>query len=266
MSMVASRQPGPIGLYDSFDEHVNDRRHISDVPPVRGGYARPGPIGVSCERHAFVPMGLALRSQPASAGPSEVDPGEIDYDELLAEMTVFEGNLPHMYLDTKGLITVGIGNMLPNAEAAARLPFYNATANRAATRDEILEMFAAVSKMEKGRPAAKYARTPRIELGAEFRSALAIKRLEREFIPELRKLFPEFDAYPARVRAALIDMSYNLGTQRLRTQFKRFHAAITARNWGAAAVECHRNGVQDSRNDWTRRAFEAAAAGAPIAR
>src|SRR5688500_19103568 len=49
----------------------------------------------------------------------------------------WEGRTRHMYRDTRGHVTVGIGNMLPSAEAAARLPFIDARTGRAATRGEM---------------------------------------------------------------------------------------------------------------------------------
>ena len=34
-----------------------------------------------------------------------------------------EGSINHMYLDTVGKVTVGVGNMLPSIESAQALPF-----------------------------------------------------------------------------------------------------------------------------------------------
>ena len=32
----------------------------------------------------------------------------------------YEGNVPHMYLDTKGYVTVGVGHLLNDVEAAKK--------------------------------------------------------------------------------------------------------------------------------------------------
>ena len=36
----------------------------------------------------------------------------------------YEGRYPHLYLDTKGKVTVGVGHMIPNRDAIALVPFY----------------------------------------------------------------------------------------------------------------------------------------------
>jgi len=40
--------------------------------------------------------------------------------EMLLES---EANIPWMYCDSRGNVTVGIGHLIPNAEAATKLPF-----------------------------------------------------------------------------------------------------------------------------------------------
>ena len=44
-------------------------------------------------------------------------------EQSLWKIQEFEGCIPWMYRDTAGKITVGVGLMLPDAEAAAALPF-----------------------------------------------------------------------------------------------------------------------------------------------
>ena len=44
-------------------------------------------------------------------------------ERIKAHMTPFEGNVAHMYVDTVAKVTVGIGNMLPNAASAQQLNF-----------------------------------------------------------------------------------------------------------------------------------------------
>src|SRR5580704_10251571 len=57
--------------------------------------------------------------------------------------TQFEGCVPHMYLDIKGLVTVGVGNLVDPVEAAQALPFQFknqpgiAAPGSAATADQI---------------------------------------------------------------------------------------------------------------------------------
>jgi len=49
-------------------------------------------------------------------------------------------------------------------------------------------------------------------------------------------LYDDFDSFPQKVQYVLANMAYNLGRIGL-SRFVRMHAAITARNWQAAAEE-----------------------------
>src|SRR5215472_6467072 len=57
--------------------------------------------------------------------------------------TKFEGRIPFMYLDIKGLVTVGVGNLVDPVEVAQALPFRfknkpgNPTPGAPATPDQI---------------------------------------------------------------------------------------------------------------------------------
>ncbi len=45
------------------------------------------------------------------------------YEDIKKRMIESEGNITHMYLDTKGKVTVGIGAMLPDVNAAKKIGF-----------------------------------------------------------------------------------------------------------------------------------------------
>src|SRR6516225_9442027 len=49
----------------------------------------------------------------------------------------FEGSVPHMYLDVKGLVTVGVGNLIDAVELARSLPFRFKTSGAPANSDQI---------------------------------------------------------------------------------------------------------------------------------
>jgi GH24 family phage-related lysozyme (muramidase) len=69
---------------------------------------------------------------------------DIDYAHAMVLLVPSEGYVEHMYLDTKGLVTVGIGNMLPSVAAAQALPFVNRSTGNRATADEIAADYASV--------------------------------------------------------------------------------------------------------------------------
>ncbi|MFT7186732.1 MAG: GH24 family phage-related lysozyme (muramidase), partial [Pseudohongiellaceae bacterium] len=47
-----------------------------------------------------------------------------------------EGSINHMYLDTVGKLTVGVGNMLPNSGAASELPFILEDSRKPASQED----------------------------------------------------------------------------------------------------------------------------------
>ena len=53
------------------------------------------------------------------------------------ENKVSEGSIPHMYLDTVGKVTIGVGNMLPTVASAKKLAFVNRITKKKATDKEI---------------------------------------------------------------------------------------------------------------------------------
>ena len=72
-----------------------------------------------------------------------------------------------------------------------------------------------------------------------------------EVCNQLVATWPWIADRPQGPRNAMIDMAFNLGINGLK-KYTKFLAFMYAANWGMAAYECHRNGIQPSRNDWTR--------------
>jgi GH24 family phage-related lysozyme (muramidase) len=173
-------------------------------------------------------------------------------EQSLAKLKEFEGCVPWMYRDTVGKVTVGVGLMLPDAKAAAALPFVIGT--RAATPGEIAAEYARVDSMPMGRPSAFYKTpisptlTPQT-IDAKLSSILA------EFEADLRRQFPHYDVLPDGVKMTLLDMIYNLGPAGLFKGFPHLVAAIQTGAWAQAAEHCIRRGPSTARNDWTREQF-----------
>lgn len=76
-------------------------------------------------------------------------------DDSLAHLEVFEGTVPWMYLDTKGFVTVGVGEMLANAAKAHTLAFVDPT-GQPSTQAAILAEFNRVSSLIPAKMAAFY--------------------------------------------------------------------------------------------------------------
>jgi GH24 family phage-related lysozyme (muramidase) len=173
-------------------------------------------------------------------------------EQSLAKLKEFEGCVPWMYRDTVGKITVGVGLMLPNTEAAEALPFIVGT--RAATAQEIAAEFARVDAMAIGRPSSFYKIPSSIELPQQIIDA-KLSAILQHFESDLRAQLPHYDALPDTVKMALLDMIYNLGPAGLFKGFPHLMAAVEASSWTQAAASCMRRGPGPERNAWTREQF-----------
>jgi GH24 family phage-related lysozyme (muramidase) len=170
----------------------------------------------------------------------------------------WEGCVPWMYLDTRGYVTVGIGCMLPFIDAALRLPFRNVNVVRAATIDEVKIRYEQVKSLVAGRSASLYWMDhPRIELPVDACERIAIERLEREFLPALRKIFVGFDSLPLLARVVLVDIAWNVGCTGIE-KYRRLIANVSARDWHAASEEVATVHGRAERNEWRRETMAAA--------
>jgi GH24 family phage-related lysozyme (muramidase) len=209
------------------------------------------------ERNVFHLRALDLRAPMFSGTITQVATSKSAkdyYDDIVAH----EGKYPFMYIDTRGFVTVGIGNLVASAETAASLPFAHRHEGPLATARERIAAFNAI----KGKPAGRQARYYRIFTDLDLPDAsietLALTRLQTEFLPGLKRIFPRFDRFPLPARRALVDMAYNLGVKGLK-EFTHLVQSANAQQWAAAARECHRKTCRASRNEWTQNQFEKAA-------
>jgi GH24 family phage-related lysozyme (muramidase) len=182
-----------------------------------------------------------------------------DASQFVADLIRFEGSVPHMYRDTLGYVTVGVGNLVHDGLDAVSLPFLVDGA-RPATPKEIGDDFLRVIALAKGMPASKYRapNPPRVELSQASIDSLLTNRLEREFLPGIRRLLPDFDGYPAPAQSALVDIAFNCGVSGLST-FSHLLEACRKRQWLSAAHSCHRKTSREERNQWCQERFEEAA-------
>jgi GH24 family phage-related lysozyme (muramidase) len=163
-----------------------------------------------------------------------------------------------MYRDTVGKVTAGVGLMLPDAKAAAALPFVIGT--RAATPEEIAAEYARVDAMAIGRASAFY-KTPTSLMLTQQTIDAKLSSILAGFETDLRSQFPHYDALPDGVKMALLDMIYNLGPAGLFKGFPHLVAAIQTGAWQQAAEHCMRRGPSAARNAWTRDQFLSAVVG-----
>lgn len=216
----------------------------------------------------------------------------------------YEGVVDHMYLDTRGFVTVGVGQLLATAHDATALAFYHAPPKphhppvhhhhkphvpapappppagppKRATNDEVTAEWTKVKALPFPHLASYYAKyTTLIMLPADI-DALLLTRI-RGFVAALKGHFTGWDKFPEPAQLALLDMEFNLGDAGLfghHTKPKHGHsklvggfptvvAAAQKHDWLKCAANCHRRGPGEHRNAETKQRFELAAKLDPLA-
>lgn len=191
----------------------------------------------------------------------------MDYLKKSAEIlagTGFEGDIPFMYRDTEGWVTVGAGQMIPDVNAAKKYPFETHLGAKA-TAAEIETDYKRVHAITAGLPAKRYRSQSSLLLSEGYIQSILLKKL-KECDVALRRHYIRYDTFPEPVKLALLDMIYNLGAAKLFGQFPAFEKAVNAQDWKTAADQSHRKhkGSTDNRNAWTRHQFLISEAKKPI--
>ena len=176
-------------------------------------------------------------------------------DVALAKIEEFEGSVPWMYLDTRGLVTVAVGRMLPNEDSACALPFVMFN-GEPAPRAVVAAEYARVKALPAGRPSVFYhsstSATPTLPQPA-------IGNLLRQIVvgddSTLDSFVTGYATFPDGVKDALLDMCYNLGDDGLLKGYPHLIQACEAHNWQLAAINSHRFGPNADRNAWTKQQF-----------
>ena len=182
--------------------------------------------------------------------------------ELLNSFTIqlhkFEGSVPWMYLDTGGVVTVGVGCQLSTPSSARGLPFLDPS-GIPANAGEILRNYEQVLKMEPGMKPEFY-RTPSSVLLAETTISSLLMRRVKECDADLGSSYSfGYGSAPQPAKLALLDMLFTLGPHGLFRGFPELMTDVQHTDWAAAALHCHRKGVSKERNAWTAAQFKAAA-------
>jgi GH24 family phage-related lysozyme (muramidase) len=170
----------------------------------------------------------------------------------------FENNIPWMYLDTGGRVTVGAGHMLPSA-ASASGPLMNlvdANGNPAPAAAKQAE-WVTIYGQEAGHVASYYKQFTSLHLEQADIDAILLADMEQAQ-SYLRDAFDNYDSFPQPAREGLLDMMFNIGPAKFTAaKWPSFFAAVTATppNWTEAANQCHRAGISAARNDAVRQLF-----------
>ncbi len=164
-----------------------------------------------------------------------------------------EGWVNHMYLDTKGNVTVGVGFLLPRPDVGFYSWRHKKTKRTVPPPDAKAE-WDYVSLLPHGQhiKAQEFDEETEFELSnATIGFALTKKllRLRDQLNENFQKVDISFDQLPGSVQEAMFDMGWNLGAGFIKGDWPKLRAALTARNWEAAAEESHRaSPIPETRN------------------
>lgn len=167
---------------------------------------------------------------------------DLQLREIERQLETWEGRVNHAYLCTRGLVTIGVGCMLPRAVSLAPLPLMwtDGTITRPATTGEKVAEWERVHAMRPGLRHPKYIAdppAPRLYLEDADISRLTFQRLRRDFLPKLAQMCPGFAGFPPGPQAVLIDLAWNLGIGGL-AKWTKLLQACNEGQFDVAAGEC----------------------------
>jgi len=184
--------------------------------------------------------------------------------ELYKNLEKYEGRFEHLYLDTKGRVTVGVGHLVPNRHSMGALVFYKIKNNKAITMTTLQEKLAeydAIVKLPWGQRygAASFKPNTSLVMQAVHINQLLDRHID-SFHKELNNIYKKSNGYPAdfdsfhsNVQLALFDMIFNLGASKIAKDFPSFDAAIKKGDWKRAAPETNRPDVSTARNQYVKQ-------------
>lgn len=147
--------------------------------------------------------------QPPPAIIQKAEDTRLTFDEIFSFVKEHEGYRPHVYKDSLGIPTIGIGFNLMRSDARkisqqAGVNYDNILSGKETLTDEqVKEIF-------------------KITLSIAYKDA--------------KQWIPKFDGLPKNIKLAILDLSFNMGYTRL-SKFVRTKEHILSGNYKAAAQE-----------------------------
>lgn len=181
-----------------------------------------------------------------------------------------------MYLDVRGLVSTGVGNLIDTTKGAvaptsaervashalANEYTWTVAAGGAASPDEVATAWdtvkARLELAKVGHLAFKELTTVHLD-DAEIDRVVLMKLDDFAESLKRRPEFGDFDDWPADAQLGTLSMAWGMGP---RFRFPKFQAAAAARDWNGAATECHFTpniGTIVKRNELDAEAFRNAA-------
>lgn len=151
--------------------------------------------------------------------------------------TPLEGRVHSPYLDVKGLVTVGVGNLIDPVSEALKLPWKLPDGSLASKETVRADWQTLKDRPDLAKLHWKYAaKLTTIRLTDEDIDALVDRRL-RENETYLRATFHDWDRFPADAQLGILSMAWAVGAG-FTQKFTNFTRAALKQDWVGAAVSC----------------------------
>lgn len=152
----------------------------------------------------------------------------------------FEGCVPYMYLDIKGLVTVGIGNLIDPVEEALKLPFRFKDNGEKASVPDISREWKYINGLSylktAGAGAAAFRTT--LELSDEDIGKIVKSRLlHNDIVVSSLPAFYKWDSWPADAQLGVMSMAWAMGAGGFKG-FPKFMMAAANSDFAGMAAEC----------------------------
>jgi hypothetical protein len=158
----------------------------------------------------------------------------------------FEGVVRYMYLDIKGLVTVGVGNLIDPVTAATGLPFRFkdkpgiTTPGKLATRGEIIAEWNRLkvdqNLAQKGHRACAPITNLELDDGA-IDDLIGVRLSQNEVYLKRQKAFRDLENWPADAQLGLLSMAWAMGPGGP-PKFRHFSMACEKQDFDTAAEQC----------------------------
>ncbi|WP_210395628.1 glycoside hydrolase family protein [Motiliproteus sediminis] len=178
-------------------------------------------------------------------------------EQLKQDIRTHEGVINHLYQDTRGNATIGVGQLVPDAAYARTLPLVHRDNRQPASGEEIDAEYARVMAEPPAMVASRYRSATELILPDDEIDKVLDQRVD-EFMAGLSRHLPGFEQFPEGAQQALLDMAFNLGVGGLTRKFPKLMRAAKQQDWQTCAAECSRRGIGDQRNAATRALFDGA--------
>jgi GH24 family phage-related lysozyme (muramidase) len=159
----------------------------------------------------------------------------------------FEGEVPFMYLDIKGLVTIGVGNLIDSVAQAQQLPFFfKDEPGRRASPGEIAEDWQRVKGRQdlRSQGGMVFRNVAQLRISQETINQLVV-RTASSYEATLKASTPEFakfDYWPADAQLGLLSMAWAMGPGfATGGRWPLFRAACKSQDWDQAARQSRMN-------------------------